>query len=262
MNAVEVRGLHFGYSDRQRLFDGVDLEIGAARVTVLLGPNGSGKSTLLALALGYLTPKGGEIRMMGRPLSSYSRSELGRVAAFVSQSVSLPFNYPVLEYVLLGRAARVPYWGSPSAADLAAARRATELAGADHLADRNVQELSAGELQLVSVARALAQEPQILLLDEPTSHLDPAHAVSVFRLLVKLAREGLTVLLTTHDPLHARQVADDAVLMKEGAVLFAGEAREGLAAAHLNRLYDAAFSEAIHEDLRIPFIQLEGGDAE
>ncbi len=257
MNALEVRDLEFGYTDGDRLFDGLDLDIGARRVTVLLGPNGSGKSTLLALLLGYLIPKDGEIRIMGEPLSSYSRSELGRVAAFVSQSVSLPFNYPVLEYVLLGRAARVPYWGSPSAADLAAARRAVELAGADHLADRNVQELSAGELQLVSVARALAQEPQVLLLDEPTSHLDPVHAVWIFRLVVKLAKEGLTVLLTTHDPLHARQVADDAVLMKHGAVLFAGGAGEGLAAEHLNRLYDAAFSEAIYGDLRIPFLRLE-----
>ncbi|NBF41885.1 MAG: ATP-binding cassette domain-containing protein [Spirochaetes bacterium] len=257
MNALEVRKLAFGYRDGDRLFEGVDLDIVAGRVTVLLGPNGSGKSTLLALLLGFLAPKDGEIRVMGKPLSAYNRSELGRVAAFVSQSVSLPFNYPVLEYVLLGRAARIPYWGSPSATDLAAARRATKLAGAEHLAERNVQELSAGELQLVSVARALAQEPQILLLDEPTSHLDPVHAVWIFRLVVKLAREGLTVLLTTHDPLHARQVADDAVLMKQGAVLFAGGAGEGLAAEYLNRLYDAAFSEAMHGDLRIPFLRLE-----
>ncbi|MFP3960324.1 MAG: ABC transporter ATP-binding protein [Spirochaetaceae bacterium] len=262
MNAVEVQDLSFGYSNRERLFHGLDLAIGAERVTVLLGPNGSGKSTLLALALGYLSPARGGIRVMGKPLPSYRRSELGRVAAFVSQSGSLPFNYPVLEYVLLGRAARVPYWGSPSATDLAAARWAMELAGADHLAGRNVQELSAGELQLVSVARALAQEPQLLLLDEPTSHLDPVHAAWVFRLVVKLARDGLAVLLTTHDPLHARQIADDAVLMKDGGVLFAGEAGEGLGATHLNRLYDAEFSEAVHGDLRIPFIRLNGADAE
>ncbi|MFO8063870.1 MAG: ABC transporter ATP-binding protein [Spirochaetota bacterium] len=257
MSALSVRNLSYHYQHHPELFRGLDLEIRPGRVTVLLGPNGSGKSTLLALFLGYLVPTGGEIEILEKPLSSYRRSELGRVTAFVSQEVYLPFNYGVMEYCLLGRAARVSYWGYPDADDRAAAEQAAEMAGISHLIERNIQELSAGELQLVSIARALTQEPSILLLDEPTSHLDPVHAADVFKLIVKLASRGMTVLLTTHDPLHARQVADDAVLMKDGAVLFSGTAGEGLAAENLNRLYGAEFVEARHRDLRIPFIRLD-----
>ena len=259
MNAAALHNLTFGYPGRTAVLQNLSLTIAMGKVTVLLGPNGSGKSTLLGLLLGYLFPQTGSIEILERPFADYGRRELGRTVGFVSQSGALPFNYPVLDYILLGRAARISFWGRPAAVDLDAAVLAAEEAEVAKLINRNVQELSAGELQLVSVARALAQEPRILLLDEPTSHLDPAHALSVFSLIRRLAERGLTVLLTTHDPLHARQVADDAVLLKEGRVLFAGDAETGLSGERLEQLYGVKFQEARSGDIRIPFVDLGAG---
>lgn len=257
MNAIRIRGLRYAYPGRVPLFEGLELDIRGGEISVLLGPNGSGKSTLLSLILGYLFPGAGEIEVFEKPLTAYGRSELGRTAGFVSQATALPFNYPVLEYILLGRTSRIPYWGGPSKEDIAAAERAAGEAGIEELLGRNVQELSAGELQLVSIARALAQEPGILLMDEPTSHLDPAHALDLFRLIRRLSAQGLTVLLTTHDPLHARQVADQAVLLRNGRSLFSGSAAEGLSAENLGRLYGVSFHEASYGEERIPFVGLE-----
>ena len=168
----------------------------------------------------------------------------------------MPFNYSVLDYVLLGRASRMPSWALPGAADYRAVDDALEAAGVMELRTRNVQELSSGEVQLVSIARALAQEPRLLLMDEPTSHLDPAHALEVFRLMRSLIGEGLSVLFTSHDPLHARQVADQAVLLNRSGIVAAGPAADMLTTAHLSRLYGVAFSEATAGDRRIPFVDL------
>ena len=256
MSAIRVRELTFAYEAGPPVLDGVSLEIAEGEAAVLLGPNGSGKSTLLSLILGYATPRAGEVEIFEAPLSSYTRAELGRTTAYVSAETHLPFNYPVLDYLLLGRAARMPSFSLPGAEDERAARAAAAGAEVAHLLERNVQELSSGELQLVSIARALAQNPRILLLDEPTSHLDPAHARDVFRLMRSLAGEGLTVLFTTHDPLHAREVADTAVLLSGRGVLAAGPAAQTLSTENLGRLYGVTFSEARAGERRVPFVEL------
>ena len=259
MSAFAIRKLSFSYhadAERPGLFTDFSLDIEAQRVTAVLGPNGSGKSTLLGLLLGYLRPHRGSIALFGQSLEGYSRTELGRQIGFVSQSGSLPFNYPVLEYLLLGRASRIALWETPSRKDLEAVKEAAGKAGIEKLVKRNVQELSAGELQLVAIARALAQEPKILLLDEPTSHLDPANALLIFRLMRRLSQEGLTVLFTTHDPLHARQAAQRAVLLKQGRLLFSGDAAEGLTARRLNTLYGVSFQEARIGGEAFPFLVL------
>lgn len=258
MRVLSVEGLTFAYGERPPVLAGVGLEIAEGEATVLLGPNGSGKSTLLSVILGYLAPQAGSVEILGKPLKEYQRHELGRVVAFVSPAAQLPFNYSVFDYCLLGRAARMPTWGQPGKKDYHAAEAAISRAGIDGLAGRNVQELSSGELQLVSVARGLAQEPQILLMDEPTSHLDPAHAREVFRLIGTLTAGGLTVLFTTHDPLHARQVADYAVLLRSGQLLLAAPARQALTPENLRSLYGVAFLEATYGEKRIPFVDLEG----
>jgi iron complex transport system ATP-binding protein len=257
MSVVAVREITFAYGEGPPVLSGVSLEVEKGKATVLLGPNGSGKSTLLSLILGYLSPREGVIEILGKPLSSYSRHELGRRVAFVSPATQLPFNYSVLDYCLLGRAARMPSWGQPGREDYRAAEGAISRAGIDHLAWRNVQELSSGELQLASIARGLAQGPRILLMDEPTSHLDPAHALEVFRLISALTSDGLTILFTTHDPLHARQVADTAVLLRSGRLLLAAGAREALTPENLRELYGVAFLEATYGEKRVPFVDLD-----
>lgn len=259
MNAFSIRELSFSYhadAERPGLFTDFSLDIEAERVTAILGPNGSGKSTILSLLLGYLRPDKGSIELFGRRLEGYSRTELGRQIGFVSQSGSLPFNYTVLDYLLLGRASRIALWETPTRKDLEAVYKAAEKAGIEKLVQRNVQELSAGELQLVAIARALAQEPRVLLLDEPTSHLDPANALLIFRLMRRLSQEGITVLFTTHDPLHARQAAQRAILLKQGKLLFCGDAAEGLNAGRLTTLYGVSFQEARIGGENFPFLML------
>jgi iron complex transport system ATP-binding protein len=256
MIVIRIEDLSFGYDAERPVFAGLSLEVEAGSATVILGPNGAGKSTLLSLLLGYNLPREGSIEILGAPLSSYQRHELGQLVAYVSDETYLPFNYSVLDYVLLGRGARVPTWGLPASADYRALEDAIDRIGIGSLRSRSVQELSAGELQLASVARALAQEPRILLMDEPTSHLDPANALSVFRLVRELTGAGLTVLFTTHDPVHARQVADRAVLLGRSGLVAAGPAAEALSTDNLERLYGVRFEEATAGSRRIPFVEL------
>lgn len=258
MSDIRVESLTFGYGDGPAVLTEVSIDVQEGKATVLLGPNGSGKSTLLSLILGYLSPREGTIELLGKPLTEYSRHELGRALAFVSPATQLPFNYSVLDYCLLGRAARMPAWGQPGKEDYRAVERAIRRAGIEALRERNVQELSSGELQLASIARGLAQEPKILLMDEPTSHLDPAHALEVFRLIKTLTEASLTILFTTHDPLHARQVADRAVLLRSGTLLLAADAQEALTPENLRELYGVAFLEAVYGEKRIPFVDVEG----
>lgn len=254
MNAFSATGIEFSYNNDAPLFSEFTIAIEEGRVTVLVGPNGSGKSTLLRLFLGYHRPISGQIELLERPIGDYQRHEVGRIAAFVPAISHVPFNYSVLDYALLGRAARMPAWGLPRPHDLDTARHALFGAGISHLVDRNVQELSSGEMQLVAIARALAQEPSIILMDEPTNHLDPAHANAVFSLVRRLRDAGNTILFTTHDPQHARRVADNAVLLSGGQVLHAGPAAEALSPPRLSELYGVSFSEAIAGDRRIPFV--------
>ena len=256
-DAVELRSVEFGYSREARIFSGLSLSVPRGKVTALLGPNGSGKSTLMGLILGFLVPDSGSIDLLGKPVTAYGREEMGRVVGYVAQSVSLPYNYSVLDYVLLGRTARLPRLGLPDESDRAAAGEAMGRAGIAHLAARHIQELSAGEQQLVAIARALAQEPMVLLMDEPTSHLDPANAVSVYRLMNRLSEDTLTICFTTHDPMHAGGIADYVLLLKKGAVAYAGDASEGLTPGRLSQLYGIEFREALDGSTAVPYTHIE-----
>ena len=222
---------------RQPAVRGVSLEISAGSITAMLGPNGSGKTTLLLLILGLLAPERGAIRLAGRPQSSYSRREMGRLMALVPQSETITFNFSVLEYVLMGRA---PYLGPlemPRPTDRQVAAAALDVVGAGALCDRPVSALSGGERQLITLARALAQQPRILLLDEPTSHLDLGNQERILRLMRRLSDDGVTLVLTTHDPNAAAAVADHVVLMRQGQVFAAAPAGAALTAPSLSAVY-------------------------
>ena len=198
------------------------LDIPGRAVTTILGPNGSGKTTLLHLLLGLLTPGAGQIAIAGAAQSGYSRRELSHLLGLVSQSETITFELSVLEYVLLGRAPYLNLLERPGEGDRQIAMQGLEMAGAEGLRDRLVTELSGGELQLVTIARALAQTPRMLLLDEPTSHLDLGNKRRVLNVLRNVADEGRSVVLTTHDPNAAASVADHVVLLRGGEVLAAG----------------------------------------
>jgi iron complex transport system ATP-binding protein len=230
--------ISFGYQPKGRLaLRSFSLEIQPGTVTAILGPNGAGKTTLLHLALGWLAPQGGQVRLDGHPLGSYSRRDLGQWMALVPQSERIPFDYSILEYVLLGRAPYLAPLDMPGAQDCRVSEQVIEQVGLGHLSERAITTLSGGERQLALVARALAQQPRLLLLDEPTSHLDLANKVRLLKLMRELAAHGVTLVLTTHEPEVAAAVATHLVLMREGQVYHAGLLPQVFTAEHLSATY-------------------------
>jgi len=227
----------FGYDPMAAaVLSGFSAAAAPGSVTAILGANGAGKTTLLLLALGWLEPRCGRILLGGRPLAEYGRRELGRTLALVPQAERMSFDYSVLDYALMGRAPHLAPLAMPGGGDRGIARRAVERAGLSSLAARSVTALSGGELQLALVARALAQEPRILLMDEPTSHLDLANKVRVLDLIRGLAADGVTVLFTTHEP-EAAAAATNIVLMKDGRALRAGPLEEVFTTEDLSATY-------------------------
>lgn len=233
---LALTDVHFRYPGHDAL-QGVSIEIPAGTMTALLGPNGAGKTTLLHVILGLLRPQAGQVWLAGRPLVSYSRPEMGRLVGLVPQTEHIPFAFSVRDYVLLGRAPYLHPLEVPGAGDRAAALAALAAVGAEHLAGRPINALSGGEQQLAMLARVLVQRPRLLLLDEPTSHLDLGNRAHALALLRTLQAEGITVLFSTHDPQAAASASDRVVLMRGGAVLAAGAAAGVLTAENLTATY-------------------------
>jgi iron complex transport system ATP-binding protein len=215
---AELHGVVAGYPGR-RVLDGADMTLAAGELVALLGPNGSGKTTLLRVLAGTLAPDGGEARVFGIPVGAWARRELARRIAVLPQSLELPAGLRVAEVVALGRIPHGDRLFGPGAGDEAAVANALRDAGAADLADRPVTELSGGERQRVIVAMALAQEPELLLLDEPTLHLDLGHQLALVRLLDTLRRtRKLTVVAVLHDLNLATALADRLLLLRNGSL--------------------------------------------
>jgi iron complex transport system ATP-binding protein len=236
--AIRVKEVSFRYGPSEPwVLNRVSLDIPAGAVTALLGPNGSGKSTLLHLLLGLLAPGEGEILLLGRPSDEYERRETSRILGLVPQDEPVVFELSVLEYVLLGRAPYLDLLEMPKSDDRRLAQEALLTAGIAALERRPLLTLSGGERQLATVARALAQQPRILLLDEPTSHLDLANARHILQVLCSLKNAGKTIIFTTHDPNAAAAIADQVILLRAGQVLSSGPSAVALTSAHLSSTY-------------------------
>jgi len=224
-------GLVHRYPGAERpAVDGVSLEIPGGGVTAILGPNGSGKSTLLRLLLGTLRPDAGEVRFDGRPLGEWSRAALAREIGVVPQSEEVSFPITVREMVAMGRYPHLGAFRREGEADRAAIEEAMRRCDVLPLADRMLATLSGGERQRARVARALAQRPRALALDEPTAALDVRHEMAIFELMRDLGRAGVTVLLVTHHLNLAARYADRLLLLDGGRV-----AAEGAPGAVLRR---------------------------
>jgi iron complex transport system ATP-binding protein len=216
-----------------------DLECPSARLTAIVGPNGAGKTTLLKCLSGIYPVAPGAVIIDGRDLNVLSARERARRLAFVPQEHATAFNYAVGDFVLTGRAAFVPLMAVPSGADDRYAAEALAFVGLTAYADRPLLELSSGERRLVLIARALAQRSDVLVLDEPTTFLDPKHETAVMTLVKRLATDmGKTVVLTLHSLDMAAAFADTVVFMKNGGVVAAGPPDAILSEDLLENVYD------------------------
>jgi iron complex transport system ATP-binding protein len=231
-------GLTIGYRDRV-VGSGLDVTLAQGEVLALLGPNGGGKTTLLKTLLGILTPLAGTAMIDDRSLGTYSMRERARRIAYVPQAHTPTFAFTVETVVLMGRTAHGSLFSQPSAGDRAVAARSLAQFGIGHLAQRPYTMISGGERQLVLLARALAQEPQFIVLDEPTASLDFGNQGKVMREMRALAASGHGVLFTTHDPNHALRAADRAFLLRDGQRLAEGKVGEVLTREQLEALYGA-----------------------
>jgi len=228
--------LTIGYRDRV-VGRGLDVALATGDVLALLGPNGGGKTTLLKTLLGLLAPQSGEVRLGDRRLASLTSRERARLIAYVPQFHVATFAFTVEAVVLMGRTAHGNLFSRPSSADRAVAVRVLERFGIAHLRERPYTMISGGERQLVLLARALAQEPQFVVLDEPTASLDFGNQGKVLREIRALALSGHGVLFTTHDPNHAMRAADRAYLLRDGIRVGEGASGVILTQAQLERLY-------------------------
>lgn len=234
---LEASDLAFGYPER-RVGEHVSLAVGPGEVLCLLGPNGSGKTTLFRTLLGLLPAQAGEVLLGGDPVAALPRREIAQRIAYVPQGHVPPFPFPAHEVVLMGRTARLGPFSQPGASDHEAATVALESLGVGDLAAADYTRLSGGQRQLVLIARALAQEAPLLVMDEPTASLDFGNQALVLGELKRLADRGLGIILSTHDPTHAMATGTRVALLKAGRLVADGAPADVLTAEHLTEVYD------------------------
>lgn len=230
----------------------VSLEVPTGSLYAVLGPNGSGKSSLVRALMGVTPLESGEARIGERPVGQWKRSDLARSVGVVSQTESIAFPLTVTELVGMGRYPHVGALSTPSEKDRDAVRRALSACDIDGLAERDVTTLSGGEFQRARIARALAQEPSALVLDEPTSSLDIRHQMAILELLRGSADGGMTVLLVTHSLDLAAQFADRMLLLSEGRVAAEGSPDRVLREDVLTRVYGWPLSVARDPETGVP----------
>lgn len=236
---IEVKDLSFSYGSREVLRD-ISLSASSGELTSILGANGVGKSTLFKCMLGLLPGYTGQILIDGRDIREMSVKELARLVAYIPQMSTSAFNYSVEDIVLMGTTADLSAFRTPGAEELRRADAALERVGICELRHRSFQRISGGERQLAIIARALAQRSNILMLDEPTSALDFGNQMRVLETARELAREGYTVIQTTHDPERAYMFSDKVIALKNGRVLAQGTPAEVLTADNIAAMYGAA----------------------
>ncbi|MFC1718009.1 heme ABC transporter ATP-binding protein [Candidatus Poribacteria bacterium] len=238
-SVIEASGIKYRYS-RDWVLDGLSLTIEEGEIAGIIGPNGSGKTTVLKLLSKVLKQESGSVRLMGRDIASMKQKEIAKIIAVVPQGTSIAFPFTVREIVLMGRSPHLGLLQMERESDVKIADNAMALTDTFEFADRSIDELSGGERQRVIVARALAQEPEIMLLDEPTSFLDINHQIEIFDLIKRLNGErGLTVVIVSHDLNMAAEYCDRLILLKNGSVYKDGSPREVITEAYIREVYEA-----------------------
>ncbi len=251
---IEVADLAFSY-DTNPVLKGLNLKIGPGEFVGILGPNGSGKSTLLKLLSGVLSPHQGKVAFKGKGLASVGCKELARRVAVVPQESLIVFPFRVIEVVLMGRYPHIKGLALEGDRDLEVAQEAMELTDTWRLADRCITELSGGEKQRVIIARALVQQPELLLLDEPTTFLDIRHQVAIYDLLQRLnCQGGLTIVAVLHDLNWAGRYCRRLLLLKEGRIWCDGTPAKVLHPNNLLEVFQAEVEVRWDPEAGVPLV--------
>jgi iron complex transport system ATP-binding protein len=235
-----VESLAFRYAPRAaevRVFEDISLTLAPGDVMVLLGPNGTGKSTLLKCMAGLLRPQQGRVLLDGTDVATIRPARLARRIGYVPQSNVSTFPFRVRDVVVMGRAPHLNALESPSTGDVEIANRMMEQTGITHLAERSCHQISAGEWQMVLLARALAQQPDVLLLDEPTAHLDIGNQARILDAVRQLSRRGFTIVMASHVPDHAFMTGNRVAVLKDRHLLALGSPDDVITPETLRRAY-------------------------
>ncbi len=251
---LKIKNLSVYYGQRQVLKE-IQLEVASGEIVALIGPNGAGKSTLIRSISGVVPVRNGAIEVNGVNITSLSSMERARQIAVVPQAVNMPPAFTAWETVLLGRTPYLNFLGQTSAKDEDLARHALEQVDALHLAERRMDEISGGEQQRVLLARSLAQDTPILLMDEPTAHLDLPHQIDLLKLISRQAKEkNLSVLVALHDLNIASLFADRIAVVQGGLLCVAGSPRETLTAEILHSVYHMPVHVLTHPETGAPLV--------
>jgi len=257
---LKIEELSVYYGDRQ-ILKNIELEVNSGEVVALIGPNGAGKSTLIRAVSGVIPIRSGRVHVNGTDLTSAAPIQRAQQIAVVPQAVSLPPAFTVWETVLLGRTPYLNFLGQTSGRDQELTRRTLEQVDMLHLAESRMNEISGGEQQRALLARALAQATPVLLMDEPTAHLDLRHQLDLLKLISGQARgKKLTVLVALHDLNLASLFADRIAIIEDGHLCMAGSPDETLTTEILRRVYKVPVHVIQHPENRVPLILPSLGD--
>lgn len=236
---IEVKNLSFQFNKNNSILSNIDFSLKAGDILTILGANGSGKSTLLNCIMKILEPTSGEIYVDGINLKKYSYTELSKTISYVQQSQDKIFDFEVRDYIVLGLAPHIGIFSVPKKEDYKKVDLIIDKLHINHLAYKTISKMSGGERQLVQIARAIIQNPQILILDEPTNNLDYGNQIKLLNIITNLVKEdNVTVLMTTHMPDHALLLNQKSAILNKNEKFIIGESAEVITAKNLEQIYD------------------------
>lgn len=235
---LQVKGLNFAYQTGRQIFSQVNFSLDKGEILSILGPNGAGKSTLLNCLANLLKPSQGDVFLGGRAVKSMAAFEIAQKLGYVPQIYTPTYAYTVREFTVMGRAPYMGMFTRPKAEDYKLADEALEMLNIAHLADKPCTEISGGERQQATIARVIVQQPDIIMLDEPTSHLDFGNQIKTLKIIKELAKQGFGIIMTTHQPDHAILLAGYVGVLDYGGILKFGAAQEILTEEFLSKIYN------------------------
>ena len=247
MALIQCNNINFSYDGKRQILNNVSFSIEKGQLVTLLGPNGVGKSTLLNCVTGLLKPQGGKVFLDDEDIFSLSRKSIARKIAYVPQKNNVPFDYLVKEFVVMGRTAHLGILTTPSEHDYELVDDALLKLGITDLAERQINELSGGDQQKACIARALVQEPELVILDEPTAALDYGNQIKVLNLIKELLGLGFAVIQTTHNPDHCFMLGGQVAILDNSGNLEIGDCS--------NIMTEKKLSDVYNTDLRLVYIE-------